>query len=378
MLFPGTVRPDDPERFAADQGERHVAQRPELLDPLARDDLRDRLAQRRLAAEPQAVADAEVGDLDRMLGTGDKRRRVRGHQRTLANDGSSRLKRIVVQGDQDDARQQQRRERAPVRKQRSTFGRAVDDRAIGLEQDRERVGARDVHQDGVLLHERRVLESGQAEQRRRQVEPQPQQVAQHVAEVPEEHVDRRDRERHPQREYVLHRGDDRDEHEVDRDPVDVEQHDQAERDEPEPEADDARGRGRDRQHDLRELDLLDQPFLRDHRARRVVDARGEPFPGQDRRQDEQRVVGRAGLQDDRHEDDVDDHLEERVEQPPDVPEEGVGALLPEIGLDEIADEPSARQDLVDPLANQRKGTRPGRRVTECGRRLTGCGHRAEG
>ena len=105
---------------------------------------------------------------------------------------------------------------------------------------------------------------------------------------------------------------------------------------------------------------------------------GEPLPGQDRRQDEQRVVGRAGLEDDRHEDDVDDHLEERVEHPPDVPEEGVGALLPEIGLDEIADEPSARQDLVDPLANQRKGTRPGRRVTEGGRRLTGCGHRAEG
>ena len=80
--------------------------------------------------------------------------------------------------------------------ERSAVGRAVDHRPVRLEQDRERVGARDVQQDRVVLEELKVLEPGQAVQGRRQVEPQPQQVAQHIAEVAEEDVDRRDRERH--------------------------------------------------------------------------------------------------------------------------------------------------------------------------------------
>ena len=73
-----------------------------------------------------------------------------------------------------------------------------------------------------------------------------------------------------------------------------------------------------------------------------------------------------------------DHLQERVQDPPDVAEEGVRALLPEVGLDEVANQSPAREDLVDALADERNGPRPGRRVTECGRRLTGCGHRGEG
>jgi hypothetical protein len=47
------------------------------------------------------------------------------------------------------------------------------------------------------------------------------------------------------------------------------------------------------------------------------------------------------LDDDRQEDDVDDHLEQRVEDPPDVAEEGVRAALSDVRLDQVADEPAA-------------------------------------
>ena len=57
------------------------------------------------------------------------------------------------------------------------------------------------------------------------------------------------------------------------------------------------------------------------------------------------------------EDDVDDHLEERVEDPPDVAQEGVGALLLEVGLDEVADQPAPRPDLAQ--ASPTSPTGPG-------------------
>ena len=80
------------------------------------------------------------------------------------------------------------------------------------------------------------------------------------------------------------------------------------------------------------------------------------FQGRIADEDEQRVVGRAGAaRMTATKIDVDDHLEQRVEDPPDVAEERVGALLLDVRLDEVADQPAARQDLVDALANQRKG-----------------------
>ena len=210
----------------------------------------------------------------------------------------------------------------------------------------------------------------------REVEPQPQHVAQDVAEVAEEHVDRRDEQRHPEREHELHEGDDRDEQQERRDPVLVEQHDPDQRDQAEGEAHDP-GRGRrHRQDDLGELDLLDQLLLADHRPAASFDAAGEPLPGQDRGQDEQRVVGRLAVEDERHEDDVDDHLEQRVEDPPEVAEERVGALLLDVGLDEVADQATAGADVLDGLAEQAQRPRPGRGVTERGGDLTRGGHRA--
>ena len=55
------------------------------------------------------------------------------------------------------------------------------------------------------------------------------------------------------------------------------------------------------------------------------------FQGRIAAKQEERVVRAATLEDDRQEDDVDDHLEERVEDPPEVAEEGVGALLVQVG-----------------------------------------------
>ena len=122
--------------------------------------------------------------------------------------------------------------------------------------------------------------------------------------------------------------------------------------------------------------LMSRSWL-DHRVRRVDDRRGEPLPGQDRREDEQRIVGqRPG--DDRDEDDVDGHLEQGVDDPPQVPQEGVRAALAHVGRDEVADEPPSRPDVRDALADQPDGTRVAGGVAERSRCLTRDGHRAEG
>ena len=135
------------------------------------------------------------------------------------------------------------------------------------------------------------------------------------------------------------------------------------RDQPEDEVRDRGRRGRDRQDDLREVDLLDQPFLPDDRRDRVVDAAREPLPRQDRAEDEERVVGHGLLEDEVHEDDVDEHLEQRIEDPPEVAEERVGALLLQVRPGEVADEPAPRPDLA-PSPRGRVRRAPGRRALE--------------
>ena len=67
-------------------------------------------------------------------------------------------------------------------------------------------------------------------------------------------------------------------------------------------------------------------------------------------------------EDDSHEDHVDDHLEQRVDDPPEVAEERVRALLLEVGADQVPDEPAARPGLADPLGDQPDGPRPRRAV----------------
>ena len=176
---------------------------------------------------------------------------------------------------------------------RRRFARPVDDHPVGLEQDRERVEPGERPQDRVLLEDVQLVERGEAVQAGRQEPPQAQEVRLDVAEVAEEDVPGSDEVGAGQREHELDGRDHRDQQQVRRDPVRVEEHQQAERDEPEGEADDAGHRRRGRQHDLRELDLLDQLVLADDRRRRVGDRRGEPLPGQDRGEDEERVVGRS-------------------------------------------------------------------------------------
>ena len=82
-----------------------------------------------------------------------------------------------------------------------------------------------------------------------------------------------------------------------------------------------------------------------HRRDPVVDRGLEPLPGQDRGEDEDRVIRLLALEDDRDEHDVDRHLEERIDDPPEVAEERVGALLADVGLDEVADQAASIPDL---------------------------------
>ena len=147
---------------------------------------------------------------------------------------------------------------------------------------------------------------------------------------------------------------------------------------PKREADDPCGRRRDRKDELRELDLLDQLALADDRGRRVGDRGGEPLPGKDRREDEQRVVRWGVPDDDRQEHEIDDHLEQRVEDPPDVAEQGVRTALADVRLDEVAHEPLARPDVVDALAQEPEDSSIAGGIAKACRDLTRGGHRAEG
>ena len=90
------------------------------------------------------------------------------------------------------------------------------------------------------------------------------------------------------------------------------------------------------------------------------------FHGRIAAKQEERIVGSAALEDDRHEDDVDGHLEERVEHPPQVAEERVGALLVQVRLDQVSDQPPSTEDLDDCFAQRARAGRDGRHCSENG------------
>jgi hypothetical protein len=82
--------------------------------------------------------------------------------------------------------------------------------------------------------------------------------------------------------------------------------------------------------------------------------------------------------DDRYEDDVDEHLEQRVEDPPEIAQERIGALLADVRPDQVADQSAPREHVLEGIAEQPERSRPGRCMAELGGHLTGGGHRREG
>ena len=231
----------------------------------------------------------------------------------------------------------------------------------------------------VLLHEVRVEDHGRAVQGGREVEPEPEQVARQVPDVAIEDVGRGQRDRDRQREHELDRGHQRDEEQPRAEPVAVEQdREPHQRDEPEGEVDDAGAHRRHRQDELREVDLLDQPLLRRDRRDAVLDGRLEPLPGQDRREHEQAVVLDVAVEDQRHQDGVDEHLDERVDHPPDVAQQRVRTALLDVGTDHVEDEAPPGQHLADAVGDEAERSRADRRRAERGRRLGSGGHAPEG
>ncbi len=163
--------------------------------------------------------------------------------------------------------------------------------------------------------------------------------------VAEERVRRREEDGEGHREQELGTRDDRHQEQPCGDPVAEEEVDDRQGDHPEGEADGLGHDRRRRQDDLRELDLADQLLAGRHRLGRVGEAGGEPLPGQDRREHEQRVVGGLAGEDHRHEDDVDGHLEEGVEDPPELAEQRVGVGALEVRADEVSGQASPPDDL---------------------------------
>ena len=94
----GPVRTDDGQRLAVDDAERDVAQRPERLAALAREELAERPLDRVLAAEPKAVLDAEVLGHDGVAGRGDRRRAVFGRPSCLQHLREVRLEPLEDHG----------------------------------------------------------------------------------------------------------------------------------------------------------------------------------------------------------------------------------------------------------------------------------------
>src|SRR6185312_17296751 len=89
----GAVRSDDCEAVAVLDAEGHVPECPEVGRPIGpAAEVLERVAERRLAREPEAVLDAQPVDVDRVRGGG----RLFAHHSTFANDGSSRLKKTTA------------------------------------------------------------------------------------------------------------------------------------------------------------------------------------------------------------------------------------------------------------------------------------------
>ena len=185
--------------------------------------------------------------------------------------------------------------------------------------------------------------------------------------------ERREHDRHADREQELHGSDDRHQDQPDRDAVAVEQVHDAEGDETEDEAHCPGDDRRRRQDDLRELDLADQALPAGHRRGRVAQGGGEPLPGQDGREDEQRVVRCLAVEDDRHEDDVDGHLEQRVDDPPELPEQGVRVGPLDVGPDKVTGQSPTPEDLAEAGPDQREGVRAPAASSGRGDRLGGYG-----
>jgi hypothetical protein len=74
-------------------------------------------------------------------------------------------------------------------------------------------------------------------------------------------------------------------------------------------------------------------------------------------------------EDDRDEHDVDGHLEERIEDPPEVAEQRVGALLADVGLHEVTDQAATLGDLGDGFAEEADGSRTGGATSKMGWRV---------
>ena len=106
---------------------------------------------------------------------------------------------------------------------------------------------------------------------------------------------------------------------------------------------------------------------------RVAQGGREPLPGQDGREDEQRVVRCLAVEDDRHEDDVDGHLEQRVEDPPELPEQGVRMGPLEVGPNEVTGQSPTPEDLAEAGPDQREGVHAPASPVGGGDRLGGDG-----
>ena len=212
----------------------------------------------RLLGEAQVVPDAEVVRRDGVVGRRFDRggRRSAAHQMTFAKLGSRRLKTIVVRARKIDARRRAGRPARPSSAGRwaGRRRRPVDHRPVGLEQDRERVGVGERRQDRDLLEDPRARRGWPGcTARATGTTTAAGRGATTLPRSRKKTLPAATRNEHARVNTNWTAGDDRDEQQVRRDPVRVEEHQHAQRDGPEGEADDAGGRRRDRQDELGEL-----------------------------------------------------------------------------------------------------------------------------
>ena len=249
------VGADDAQRLALADLERGVAQGPEVALGAALRAAHDVwrrvgfLPRRRLYLTPRSSA---------LMAISLPAHRRRAHS-TFANWGSTRLNSRIASASRTSGPERHRGQAHPVRRRA-----VVDDVPVAAEDVGERVELVPERDQRVGAGD--LLDILEAVQRRRQVEPEAQGVAGDVADVAVEDVDRRGaRWRSPARTASWTAATTGMSTQPRGDPVGVdEDHHAHQRDEPERERDHAR-RARGQRHDeLREVDLLDQPF----RARR--------------------------------------------------------------------------------------------------------------
>ena len=191
-----------------------------------------------------------------------------------------------------------------------------------------------------------------AEEGWREVEGNPKGVREDVADVPKEDAEcaKENREwKHPEE---LHNSNERTREDPWREPFGVDEVEAAERQEPKEEAGATCGERGDREDDVWECDLAHHLVLHSDRIGSAAERHAKPAPREDGREEEERKGWLWPIQHHANEEVVDRKLDRWVKDEPEIAEQGVAAILSDLGNREVEEEAASVNHALDRLGNR--------------------------